>query len=219
MRTERQTAKATKKYDYLEPQRYSLAELENIAATYKNEYIRGAAPLYWEDVSVGMSVPEIVRGPYTATTAIAFEQGWGGLFIHAHGYWFDFLSRHPGGRILNEYGIPEPPEAVHWDSALASSVGVPRAYDYGPERISWLATMLTNWIGDRGALKELYCEIRRFNMVGDLTYGRAHVIQLDPCDDSTGEVKLEVTATDQRGEPTVSGWAVVSLPRRVSLPA
>jgi len=214
MRTERQTAEKKGKYGYLEPKRYTPDEIEEIAKRYRNEYVRGAAPFYWEDVSVGVSVPEIIRGPYTATTAVAFEQGWGGLFIHAHGYWFEFLDRHPHGKIVNEHGIPEPPEAVHWDSGLARSVGVPNAYDYGPERISWLATMLTNWVGDNGCLSELYCEVRRFNLIGDLTYGRARVTELGPVSGNSGQVKLDVVASDQRGEETVSGWAVVTLPRR-----
>ena len=91
------------------------------------------------------------------------------------GYWFDFLKRHPAAGINNSLGIPEPPEAVHWDTELARSVRVPRAYDYGPERIAWLSTMLVNWIGDAGDLKEFYCEIRRFNMIGDLTIGHVRI--------------------------------------------
>lgn len=214
MRTERHSAESKKKYDYLESKRYTAAELAEIARRYRDEACRGSNPLYWEDVAVGTEVPEIIRGPYTATTAVAFEQGWGGLFIRAHGYWFEFLDRHPMGGLLDEYGIPEPPEAVHWDTALARRVGVPNAYDYGPERISWLATLLTNWIGDQGFLKELYCEVRRFNLIGDLTYCRGRVVDKTVSSDlKRGEVRLDVSATDHRGEDTVKGWAVVELPR------
>lgn len=216
MRTERQTAEKRKKYDYLGTKLYTAAELNEIAERYRTEQIRGETPLHWEDVGVGTKVPEIIRGPYTATTAVAFEQGWGGLFIRAHGYWFDFLDRHPNGGLLNEFGIPEPPEAVHWDAALARRVGVPNAYDYGPERISWLATMLTNWIGDAGFLAEMYCEVRRFNLIGDLTHCNGTVTEVQPLDEAKGSARLEIKASDHRGEETILGWAVVHLPRRAS---
>jgi len=212
MRVERGAAKEKGKYNKTELAKpYTSTQLEEIARLYAQEKCRGSDPLYFEDVAVGSSVPEIVRGPYTPTTAVAFEQAWGGLFIKAHGYWFDYLRRHPAAGIPNAYNIPEPPEAVHWDTPLARSVGVPEAYDYGPERIAWIATMLTNWIGDDGFLSELYCEVRRFNLVGDLTYCRGKVTSKD---DRTGKIKLDIEAVNQRGESTASGWAVVTLPRR-----
>ena len=74
-----------------------------------------------------------------------------------------------------------------------------------------MATMLTNRIGDDGFLSELYCEVRRFNMVGDLTHCHGKIVSKDA---STGKVKLEVVAKDQRGDSTAGGWAIVVLPRR-----
>jgi len=214
MRTERTAAAEKGKYKTLEFQPYTKEQLDSVAARYGEEQCRGDTPLWYEDVEVGDMVPEIVRGPYTATTAVAFEQAWGGLFIWAHGYWFDFLNRHPAAGINNSLGIPEPPEAVHWDTELARSVGVPRAYDYGPERIAWLSTMLVNWIGDAGDLKEFYCEVRRFNMIGDLTFGHARVTEKRELEDGRGSVRLDVWATDQREQTTAKGWAIVVLPKR-----
>ena len=214
MRTERTKAKDKGKYNSLESKVYTREEIAEIAKLYEQEVCRGATPLYWEDVQVGEDIPGVVRGPYTATVAVAFEQAWGGLFIWAHGFWSQYLQRHPAAGILNGYGVPEPPEAVHWDTALAKSVGVPEAYDYGPERVSWLGTMLTNWVGDHGFLKELYCEIRRFNLMGDVTYGYGKVVEKSPADKGRGSVRIEIGARDQRGEMTAKGWAVVHLPRR-----
>jgi len=215
MRVERVKAREKGKYNATELAKpYTAAQLEEIAATYAGERCRGTDTLYFDDVAVGSTVPLIVRGPYTATTAVAFEQAWGGLFIKAHGYWFDYLRRHPAAGIANAYNIPEPPEAVHWDTQLARSVGVPEAYDYGPERISWLATMLTNWIGDDGHLAEFYCEIRRFNLVGDLTHCRGRVEARRDLDVASGEIKVAVEAVDQRGAVTAVGWALVVLPKR-----
>ncbi len=215
MRVERRAARETGKYKQLAPAKaYTRKQLDEIAQLYAREQCRGRELLFFEDVSIGEAIPQIVRGPYTATTAVAFEQAWGGLFIKAHGYWFDYLSRHPAAGIPDTYNIPEPPEAVHWDTPLARSVGVPEAYDYGPERIAWLATMLTNWIGDEGFLSELYCEVRRFNLIGDLTYCRGRVVSKDERDGRCGAVKLDIEAVDQRGDTTANGWAIVILPRR-----
>ena len=215
MRTERMAAKKKGKYKTLRPEPMADGLLEQVFDAYDKEVPRGAEPLYWEDVPVAHEIPSIVRGPYSATVAVCFEQAWGGLFIKAHGYWYDYLRRHPAAGIANPYGVPEPPEAVHWDGELARSVGVPEAYDYGPERIAWIATMLTNWIGDHGFLEELYCEVRRFNLVGDVTTCTSTVTERGPIDSETGRVKLDVHATDQRGQVTALGWAVVRLPRRV----
>ena len=216
MRVERTKAKEKGKYKELTEnvQPYTPEQIQEIAKRMLEEKARGAQPLYFEDVEVGASVPEIVRGPYTATVAVAFEQAWGGLFVWAHAYWYDYLQRHPAAGVLNGYGIPEPPEAVHWDTVLARSVGVPEAYDYGPERISWISVMLTNWIGDQGFLEELYCEIRRFNLVGDTTFCRGRITGKEELPDGRGRVKLIVEAVDQRDQITAKGWATVLLPRR-----
>jgi acyl dehydratase len=215
MRVERGAARERRKYAGLARVDYTADLFNTIAAEYRKEYVRGNDFLYWDDVRVGERTPTIVRGPYTATTAVAFEQAWGGLFIHAHGYWFDFLRQHPAAGLANSRGIPEPPEAVHWDSELARSVGVPDAYDYGPERISWMATMLTNWIGNHGFLQELYCEIRGFNLLGDVTHCRGEVEEcVMPVAMSEGKVRLKVWAENQRGDTTAKGWAIVRLPMR-----
>ena len=215
MRVERQAARNREKYQPPQNPGYTAADLRRIGEEYSTEFVRGATLLHCEDVRPGERIPSVVRGPYTATTAIAFEQAWGGLFIRAHGYWFDLLRDHPALGISNSYGIPEPPEAVHWDSQLARSVGVPEAYDYGPERIAWIATMLTNWIGNDGFLEELYCEVRRFNLIGDLTHCHAQVTEIQ-CDPSAsyGRVRLRVWADNQRNETTAQGWAWVRLPSR-----
>lgn len=215
MRTGRQAARQKGKYGGTRLAHYTREDIEAIAEEYTREQIRGAEPRYHEDVAVGEELPSIVRGPYTATIAVAFEQAWGGLFVRAHGAWFDYVRSHPAIGIPNQYGVPEPPEAVHWDSQLARMAGVPEAYDYGPERISWLSSLVTNWIGDHGFLEELYVEIRGFNLIGDLSRGKGVVTSVEePTGDGTGRVKLDVWIENQRGDRTAKGWAVVRLPGR-----
>ncbi|MFT5176470.1 MAG: acyl dehydratase, partial [Gammaproteobacteria bacterium] len=190
-RTERNAAAKKGKYAKVAVTSYTAAELQAITERYEREYIRGADTLYVEDITVDEEVPAIIRGPYTVTTAVAFELGWGGLFIKAHGQAMDYYRRHPKAGIINEFGVPEPPEAVHWDSDLARRVGVPAAYDYGPERIAWVGTLLTNWIGDAGFLERLNVQVRNHNIIGDLTTCEARVTDVDN-KDGKGIVSLDV---------------------------
>ncbi len=209
-RTERDTARERGKYGAVEPHRYTEDEVATIARAYRNETPRGASPRFWEDVTVGEALPEIVKGPLTVTSVIAFVQGWGSLYVRAHGLAFDMFERHPALAIPNAFGVPEPPERVHWDEALARAVGVPGPYDYGPERVAWLGHLVTNWIGDDGVLRRLNAQVLRHNLIGDTTRCRGHVTAKD----AGGVVQLALTATNQREETTASGTATVVLPTR-----
>src|SRR5438034_920342 len=147
---QRDAARELGKYRTFEPHRYAPGEIERIRRAYADEAIRGATPRHWEDVEVGELLPTVVKGPLTVTSVIAFVQGWGSLYVRAHGLAFDLFERHPALGIENEFGVPEPPERVHWDEDLARAVGVPAPYDYGPERVAWLGHLVTNWMGDAG---------------------------------------------------------------------
>src|SRR5262249_18309783 len=158
-RTERDTAREQgTKYEAVKKKaavHYTRDELGKIFALYAAEQIRGAEPRYVEDVHVGDQLPKMVKGPMTVPGFIAFAQGWGGLYIRANKLAWKQLQKHPGLGIANRFGIPDVPERVHWDDDLAALVGTPAAYDYGPERCSWMAHHLTNWMGSDGFLRHL----------------------------------------------------------------
>jgi acyl dehydratase len=212
-RTERDTARERAKYAPVEPYRYTAAELERIRRGYRDEAVRGATPRWWDDVQVGEALSEVVKGPLTVTSVVAFVQGWGSLYVRAHGLAFDLFERHPALAIPNAFGVPEPPERVHWDDALARAVGVPAAYDYGPERVAWLGHLVTNWMGDAGMLRRLTVQVRRHNLIGDTTWCRGSVTARNGAGDE-GEVTLALDAVNQRSETIAAGQAVVVLPRR-----
>lgn len=209
-RTERDTARERAKYGKAEPPRYTSEAIEAIVAAYHKEEIRGRTPRYGEDVAAGEALPEVVKGPLTVTSVIAFIQGWGSLYIRAHGLAFELVERHPALGIPNAFGVPEPPERVHWDEDLARAVGVPGAYDYGPERVAWLGHLVTNWMGDDGVLRRLNVQVLRHNLIGDTTWCRAQVTGKR----EDGVVELALRAENQRGETTASGTAEVLLPRK-----
>jgi hypothetical protein len=97
--------------------------------------------------------------------------------------------------------------------SVAEAVGVPGAYDYGPQHVSWLGTLLTNWIGDDAFLKRLRVECRRFNVYGDTQWCKGRVVR-KYIYHHTPLVDVEIWAENQRGEVTAPGFATVILPSR-----
>jgi acyl dehydratase len=215
-RTERDTArergsKYTEARARPEP-RYMQADLDAVYALYKSEEIRGATPRYYDDVTVGDVLPPMGKGPMTVTGFIAFAQGWGGLYIRANKLAYKQINKHPGLGIPNAMGIPDVPERVHWEKEFAVDVGTPGAYDYGPERCSWLTQHLTNWIGDDGFLLHHKCQIRHHNVVGDAIRITGRVTGKTV--DSAGRhcVTIEQEARNQHGDLSAIGSGTVVLP-------
>jgi acyl dehydratase len=216
-RTERDAARERGKYDAKTsaPTQWNAEQLGEIAEAFRRQEKgrRGSEPRFVEDVQVGDRLPRIVKGPYTATTAVSYLLGWGGLYVRSHGHAFALYEEHPALAIPNEMGVPEPPERVHWDPDLARRVGVPGAYDYGPERVSWMGHVVTDWMGDDGFLASLDVQVRRHNLIGDLVTLEGTVTEVEP---ESGTVTVDLEARDHRGNESARGSATVVLPRRDS---
>jgi acyl dehydratase len=216
-RTERDAARELgSKYDSAkeEPAPYTPEQIEEVWERYAAETVRGAEKRYVEDVTVGEELPPMVKGPMTVTGFIAYAQGWGGLYIRANRRAWQQLQKHPGLGIPDRFGIPDVPERVHWDDALARLVGTPRAYDYGPERCSWLIHHLTDWIGDDGVVVSHKSQIRRHNPVGDIVSIEGHVTAISQDEAGRPCVEIEQRAVNQGGELSALGTGVVRLPSR-----
>lgn len=196
-----------------EPRRYSPEEIKEAYKLYAQEEVRGATPRYWEDVKEGEALPVMFKGPMTVTGFIAFAQGWGGLYIRANKLAWQLIDVHPGVGITNRFGIPDVPERVHWEEDFALEVGAPGAYDYGPERNSWLTHHLTNWMGDAGFLRKSTCKIRRHNPEGDMLFFKGRVTR-KYIEDGRHLVEIEQEARNQDDELSVLGSGVVELPAR-----
>jgi hypothetical protein len=210
-RTERDAARELgTKYDREQEEPfYTREQIEAVWERYAAEVRRGDVPRFVEDVSIGDELPPMVKGPMTVTGFIAFAQGWGGLYIRANRLSWQQQRKHPGLGIPDRFGIPDVPERVHWDDHLARLVGTPRAYDYGPERCSWLIHHLTDWIGDDGFVVRHESKIRRHNPVGDIVSIEGRVTAIDGT-----LVTIEQQATQQDGELSAVGTGVVRLPSR-----
>ena len=216
-RTERDTAREEgTKYKALakEQRTYSDEELVEMYRHYAEEQVRGAETRYYEDVMVGEKLPTMLKGPMTITGFIAYAQGWGGLYIRANKLAWQQIHRHPGLGIANRFNIPDCPERVHWEHEFATAVGAPGAYDYGPERNSWLTHHITNWMGDDGILANHKCRIRRHNPEGDVLYIDGEVSNKFVDDKGRNCVEITHAAKNQDGELSIQGSAIVVLPSR-----
>jgi len=215
-RTERDEARERgTKYDEVKGKVEQLSDeaLAEWGQLYANEEIRGATPRYWEDVLEGEELPRMMKGPMTVTGFICYAQGWGGLYIRANKIAWKMQQAHPGLGIKNRFNIPDCPERVHWDDDFAREVGTPGAYDYGPERTSWLTHHCTNWMGDDGFLHKHKSQIRRHNPDGDVIFIGGTVTRKF-VEGGKHYVEIAQRAETHRGELSATGAAVVQLPSR-----
>jgi acyl dehydratase len=213
MRTERQTAQDKGKYASITPKVWTVDELAAIDDELAQQEPRGTMPRYWEEVAVGDEITPILKGPLTVTDCIGWLMGWGSPFVRPHLVGFHYRQRHPAAYIADERGVPDVPERVHWDDTFAQAIGAPGAYDYGPQRVSWLGHLLSNWMGDDGWLHTLNVQVRRFNIVGDLTRCQG-VVTAKRVEDSKHLIDADVWAENQREERTAMGTATVELPAK-----
>jgi len=199
-------------------EQWSDEELKPIWEQYEKEYEqrRGADPRYWENVEMGEEW-NMVKGPYTGSSGIAYTIGAiGETFIKTDRLAYKtYVRDHPAVGIKNEMNIPDAPVRVHWENDLTRREGIPAAYDFGGQRIAWLAHMMTDWIGDDGFLKTLEGRFVKFNYLGDVQWFTATVVdKFVKGDDHM--VTCELIAVNQRDEITTTGRATVVLPSRTA---
>jgi acyl dehydratase len=209
-RHERRSARERGKYRDIEPHEYSPEEYRAIeeAVLSEPERIRGDRVLYVEDIETGAELPPIARGPLSLMDTIGFLVGTGRG--HTHGVLLEGVRRHPDHYFRNPEarGGVEYTGIGHHRDGLAQQVGVPGAYDYGPQRAAWLCSLVTNWMGDDAVLKRLRVDLRRFNVMGDTTWCKGRV-ERTYVKDGAPLVDLDIWAENQRGEVTARGLATV----------
>jgi acyl dehydratase len=193
-RHERKAARDAGKYKDIVTYDYSPEEFEKIdeAILREESRMRGANVRYWEDVKEGEELDPIVRGPLSLMDTMGFLVGCGRGHTH-------------GGIEYTGIG--------HHRESTAKEVGVPGVYDYGPQRSSWMCSLVTNWMGDAAFLKRVRTEMRRFNTMGDSTWCKGKVTR-KYIKDRHALVDLEIWGENQRGEMTTPGLATVILPSR-----
>jgi acyl dehydratase len=211
IRIERQKTAEKKKYGTIELAQWTKPDIDRFMEEYRNE--QRTAQRYWDDVKVGDPLHQLIKGPLTPTAEIAFESYFG-IYLVGNKVAANLYEKHPALMIPNEQGVPEPPQRVHWDNAFTQRLlGLPGAYDLGPERCSWLIQGVTNWMGDNAHLTKIDARYLKFNYMGDVTWVRGQVTDKFERD-GKGFVKIAVECVNHREEVTASANAEAQLPKR-----
>jgi acyl dehydratase len=215
-RTARSKASGGLKYKPRDTHKYTPEELEHVAHAIETEELRGEKPRFWEDVMVGTEVQPILKGPLTITDMICWYSG-GGHSYQSHRRAVMHRKKHPADTFINsETGAQDSAARGHTENKMARDVGMPGGYDVGPQRISWMGQLMTNWMGDDGFLRRLNVNVRRPNIFGDVSWCRARILD-KRTEDGAGLVDLVVWVENQLGETTAKGHAVVSLPMKSTI--
>lgn len=211
IRIERKKTAEKKKYGDIHLAVWTPDDIAGFMEQYRTE--QRTAERFWDDVTVGDPLHQLIKGPLTPTAEIAFESYFG-IYLVGNKVAANLYAKHPALMIPNEQGVPEPPQRVHWDNAFTQRLlGLPGAYDLGPERCSWLIQGMTNWIGDNGLLTRLECQYRKFNYMGDVTWVRGKVTDKLKRD-GKGIVRCALECVNHRDEITATAVAEAELPRR-----
>ncbi|MCW2529111.1 MAG: hypothetical protein JWM76_3971 [Pseudonocardiales bacterium] len=215
MRFEKSDSKQHRRMtEYVSPT-YTAADRAAINAQYAAESAqrRGAQPVVPADLEVGDPLGRLVKGPLTLTNLVGWLLGWGSFMCQAHRMQYLYTQEHPGALLMDEAaGIEDVIEAPHLNSEMARTTGMPAAYDFGGQRISWMAHMITDAFGDDAFLTELTVNLRTPNYLGDTTWIEGRITGKTETDEGW-KIDCEMVATNQRGQVSTRGTATVLLPR------
>jgi acyl dehydratase len=216
VRTEREKARARKKYEGIELRPYTDEEIDAIEAQYARERPRGAEPRWWEDVEEGDEVGPMVKGPLTVTDMVCWHSGMGmGLYgVKPLRLGYQNRTRIPRFFHRDDLNVPDVMQRVHWDPEFARRSGNPTTFDYGRMRETWLVHLCTDWMGDDAWLWKLECEFRQFNYVGDTQWLRGRITRKYLAAGDRPAVDVELSVENQRGALTTPGRASILLPSR-----
>lgn len=175
---------------------------------------RGSETRYWDTVAAGDELETRIKGPLSLTDMLRWYTGYGAPFYNAHELFVKERQRHPGEAFRrDDIGIFEHPALGHLDPGVASGIGVPKAYDVGPQRISWLSQVVTDWMSDAGEFKMIDADLHAMNYIGDVTYCKGDVVETyidEETDDHLVDIELE--GVNQNDGTTISADCTVRLP-------
>lgn len=195
---------------------YSEAELDRIRREALSEFRRGAKPLVFAELTPGTPIPPVVKGPIDRITMTAYYAGCIGspgykacevAWKYRHWALTD-PSRLPSNYDPSYFAETVLPSLGHQDADVAREIGMPNAYDNGPQRCGWFAHAVTNWMGDAAFLRTLSVRLRRPDIMGDTVWIGGEVETLAERD-GLGIIGIRLEAVNQLSEVVATGTAEV----------
>jgi acyl dehydratase len=102
---------------------------------------------------------------------------------------------------------------IHYDKDFAQSRGLSGVIVHGQLVGAFLGQLMTDWVGERGALRKLSCSYKGMNYPGEAVTLRGKVTK-KYVQDGEHYVECSLWAGNPKGEKTASGMAIVILPSR-----
>jgi acyl dehydratase len=198
--------------------KYTDDEFQKIQDNYEDEpkRRRGSEVLYWNDVAVGDEVPQLVKGPLTLLSYMAFFSGCGAWFNMTDRVLYNFAKRF-GDSVKRdpELNIWAFPEEMHWSPFIAGLVGMPIGFDIASQRAGWFAHLITDWMGDEGFLEDLNIWVTRPLFLSESAWLRGKVVdKSESSDPGFGTVTIRIESENQNGVDISHGTARVRLRKR-----
>ena len=124
------------------------------------------------------------------------------------------LVKHPTTRQLVKWaGASGDYYEIHYDKDFAQKQGLSGIIVHGYLTFSFLAQMVTDWIGDQGTLKKINCNYRGMHVPNEDITCKGKVIHKD-IKDGEHYIECEIWAENTQGEKTTPGIAIIILPSR-----
>jgi acyl dehydratase len=102
---------------------------------------------------------------------------------------------------------------IHYDKDFAQANGLKGVIVHGWLALSFLGQMVTDWIGERGALLKLNGSYRGMNNVHDDIFCKGKVTK-KYTENGRNCARLDIWVENPQGDKTVTGNAVIALPSR-----
>lgn len=124
------------------------------------------------------------------------------------------LVKHPTTRQLVMWaGASDDYYEIHYDKDFAQKSGLEGVIVHGWLAFSFVAQVVTDWMGDEGTLKKIGCTYKAMNYpYQDMTCKGKVTKKYEK--DGRGYVECDVWGQNPKGEVTVPAQATVILPRR-----
>jgi len=143
--------------------------------------------IYYEDMTEGAEIPQLVKGPYSVMNLAKF------------------------GAMIGDF------YPTHYDHKWATEFDrVPSVVVYGLQISTHLSQLLTDWVSPNGMLKRFGNRNRTQLYVGESMILKGKVVKKYQLDDEN-LVDCEVWGEKPDGNIVVEGYATVSLPSRFGI--
>jgi len=182
---------------------------------------------WWDDVSIGDTLPERVFGPHSiasfATEWRAYiVNTWGSMSLRkndleALGFTREMAGyeNDPDMMKINPFltdGAYYGPSRGHLFPKFARKIGMPRGYGYGASMGSWVTDYLSGWAGEHGMVVHSTANYRGPALTGDITIQTAEVVDKLIDDQGRHVVQVKHLMQNQKGTKMCLGTAEIQLP-------